>query len=79
MRFSSSFHRKPDALMAIFSLHSEVNFGDVIKSSGWIGKIGSERRGSEGTRQMIRYLSGKVVRTSRMWLVTFCIVWTQGS
>ena len=71
MRFSSSFHRKPDTLMAIFSLRSEVNFVEGTKSGGWIGKTGSERRGWEGIRQMIRYSSGKVVRTGHIWLATF--------
>ena len=57
--------------MAIFSLCSEVNFEEGIKSGGWIGKTGSERRGLEGTQQMIQYLSGKIVRTGHIWLAIF--------
>src|SRR5882724_8533457 len=71
INFSSSGHRKPDALMFIFSLLSSVNLSDGRKLGGRIGRTGRERRGSEGIFRIMRYSSGRVVRTGHMRFATF--------
>jgi len=41
-----------------------------MKSGGWVGSGGSERRGSSGMRRRLRNSSGSVVGTGRTFLST---------
>ena len=71
MSFSSSGHRKFDALMFISSFHPSVNFSEGENSGGCVGNNGRENKGSEGTHRTMWYFSGRVVRTSHIQFAAF--------
>src|SRR6266481_2344957 len=76
--FSSSGHKKLDALMFIFSFLSSVNLSEATNAGGHVGKTGRESSGLEGRWQTIRYSLGRVVRTGRIRLAAF-LYWADTS